>query len=1332
MEKIRRIIPKILVLFVIVNLISSSFYPVLVYAQDEDDPLLSQTPGLGEENDINRDFEAVVPVVVDEETQDRTLETYDELAQKMAEYTSQATNVSTRASFEEEFLQDPVYIPSRAVETLVEAPLQATNTGGDLLAGAFQAAGNFVGGVLGAVGQVFGPQTEEQLKEALQRAEGARAEPSVLPGEIPDYCNAEDFNGTPETNPECYPQERFERAKEKAEQAGIKVEGDPTNFGISLTGAPDLNTYTALNQASFSEEERGVAQKSAETLAKFVISLLPGGAFPELVEKSEQLLPETFIAEAACKQAGFVDTSYVRSLLAQTPKSGQKQRQEVLELGQQVNPQFRQQIEETRTLTYEELLARAKAHDPSLESRLVEIADLSQEDAKAKCGQETASLETKIGDLNAEVAANTALELAGALPLEQGVEIGVKAAKPVVRKITDPIGEAVGKVWSATAGRLLKGTGEELASPTVVSTTPPAPEKTFIKYAAGSSRPERFGITYRSGGEEEFNRLKQLYEVAPDNVPRPIRVMWDSEAVVPESIEMEFISGITAERYIKMNGSLPEGIKRQIKDAVEKFHKNGLAHGDLNPTNIIITPDGKVKFIDPVPYKDFTPEMVDYDLQTLDGWIDTGGSVPTNPLVVGAGSVELVVAKSREEIAQQAAGFAREVFPEGNDALESLVEAWLIEGMAEKEVRQAIDKAKALASYLDSNKGVVYPDPGRTDLEPREFIRPPSPDAPRQVREAWYALTYTGGGPEGGSRKILLDSLDAILAQQNDISLIGYTLREAKDILNELKRFCIEHRPASSLCKEINPGEALDPGSIHVVFGDTMVKRFKQSETAGGFYEPNSQQIVLRRDVAYEAILCAHEGVHKSCYRTNPQAATELTQSLLRGNTSQISQEGIARRNTINLVEGVTDFVAEFGSKLAGVRGEAGYVEQVNAIKEGVIPAIMQNSGLSQEEATAVIIEAALKGDFGGLFKAVGGGDLDKGVDLVNEIFLNVSLPSTYLRREGGQAAFSSRSIVKTSDINLAVSTVMAVIEVDEGGTRLLPRRLMTEVFAQEPRGSSVNKVNLQEFEFLVKKQIVKNALIEHGDIDSEFMDQVMRLDIFPAKTEATEDGYLVTTGRTGFLKVSVEQNKYVVNVNGISGIDIKVPGVIEVGAGQEAVLPVAVKEGTGKVEKIGFIREDDGAGKVYAQETDQGMGKVTVVVFADKNKNGKLDKNEDILPWAGLTVELKRVSKESVISLHQGDNQLSLPVLPDKLLTASILLREIALQGGEAISVSALENGAWKSYVAEGAKSYSFEDFPILPGKTYSIKANKDFTFILKGQEFAVPLTPEELPLGK
>ncbi len=67
-------------------------------------------------------------------------------------------------------------------------------------------------------------------------------------------------------------------------------------------------------------------------------------------------------------------------------------------------------------------------------------------------------------------------------------------------------------------------------------------------------------------------------------------------------LSMEYIDGETLEDLVKRSGKLPlrEAMRifRQILDGLQEAHNEGVIHGDLKPTNILITLDGTVKLLD--------------------------------------------------------------------------------------------------------------------------------------------------------------------------------------------------------------------------------------------------------------------------------------------------------------------------------------------------------------------------------------------------------------------------------------------------------------------------------------------------------------------------------------------------------------------------------------------------------------------------------------------------------------------------------------------------------------------------------------------------------------
>ena len=67
-------------------------------------------------------------------------------------------------------------------------------------------------------------------------------------------------------------------------------------------------------------------------------------------------------------------------------------------------------------------------------------------------------------------------------------------------------------------------------------------------------------------------------------------------------IVMEVVDGETLAERIARSGRIEVDealeIARQIAEALEAAHENGVIHRDLKPANVIVTPDGKVKVLD--------------------------------------------------------------------------------------------------------------------------------------------------------------------------------------------------------------------------------------------------------------------------------------------------------------------------------------------------------------------------------------------------------------------------------------------------------------------------------------------------------------------------------------------------------------------------------------------------------------------------------------------------------------------------------------------------------------------------------------------------------------
>lgn len=166
---------------------------------------------------------------------------------------------------------------------------------------------------------------------------------------------------------------------------------------------------------------------------------------------------------------------------------------------------------------------------------------------------------------------------------------------------------------------------------TPVGLIPDSTGTTFTKLAS---------MDYLGGIEQEFNALQRLYGVAPENVAKPIELIKEGDNVI--GYKVEYIEGLTAAEYIEKYGGFTEDIKNQIENTLKIFQKNILAHGDPNFGNIIITPEGRVKFIDPVGYLDFKPEYAQFDLDHL--YLDRIKTI--SPCLVGLNIIPLIYAQS--------------------------------------------------------------------------------------------------------------------------------------------------------------------------------------------------------------------------------------------------------------------------------------------------------------------------------------------------------------------------------------------------------------------------------------------------------------------------------------------------------------------------------------------------------------------------------------------------------------------------------------------------------------------------------------------------------------
>jgi serine/threonine protein kinase len=117
-------------------------------------------------------------------------------------------------------------------------------------------------------------------------------------------------------------------------------------------------------------------------------------------------------------------------------------------------------------------------------------------------------------------------------------------------------------------------------------------------YRAHDSRLGR-QVAIKVAGEQFTDRFaREARAVAALNHPN-ICTLYD---VGPDYLVMELVDGPTLAEHLTRSGALSVDaalrIMRQVADALDAAHAQGIAHRDLKPANIKVKPDGTVKVLD--------------------------------------------------------------------------------------------------------------------------------------------------------------------------------------------------------------------------------------------------------------------------------------------------------------------------------------------------------------------------------------------------------------------------------------------------------------------------------------------------------------------------------------------------------------------------------------------------------------------------------------------------------------------------------------------------------------------------------------------------------------
>jgi hypothetical protein len=140
------------------------------------------------------------------------------------------------------------------------------------------------------------------------------------------------------------------------------------------------------------------------------------------------------------------------------------------------------------------------------------------------------------------------------------------------------------------------------------------------------------------------------------------------------------------------------------------------------------------------------------------------------------------------------------------------------------------------------------------------------------------------------------------------------------------------------------------------------------------------------------------------------------------------------------------------------------------------------------------------------------------------------------------------------------------------------------------------------------------------------------------------------------------------------------------------------------------------------------------LLVYIDQNGNGEYDENTDIeVSDIASQVNILTLETRFSYTLNEGLNFVSLPFLisDTETRTAASLLRRLNQVYSDSIySISKFDGGQWK-IVGQNTKVYDNNDFQLLPGEGYVIKAKRDINIKIVGQPVQFESESDSAPIN-
>lgn len=149
----------------------------------------------------------------------------------------------------------------------------------------------------------------------------------------------------------------------------------------------------------------------------------------------------------------------------------------------------------------------------------------------------------------------------------------------------------------------------------------------------------------------------------------------------------------------------------------------------------------------------------------------------------------------------------------------------------------------------------------------------------------------------------------------------------------------------------------------------------------------------------------------------------------------------------------------------------------------------------------------------------------------------------------------------------------------------------------------------------------IEAKLEAEGKITSEQIQEIIiEKSVYEQSGTRTSAIIEVLTGSDGVVKFKAPNTFFSLKANPIKSVDISLPGNFN--PARNKIIAVGIKPGSGKISYLpqsNPLNLFEAKPALAADEEKE----LTVAVYYDKNGNGRWDRGENVVPWAGVTVEL-------------------------------------------------------------------------------------------------------------